>query len=85
MMMSRMEAATNVSRLYEQAAAERALVEIELDTQQLHAITREEAAAILKVSELHPTPAGDIQIVYDQALVDSLEKLLKVSWSVLKA
>ena len=84
MMMSRMEAA-NVSRLYEQAAAERALVEIELDTQQLHAITREEAATILKVSDLHPTPVGDSQRVYDPELVDSLEKLLRVSWGVLKA
>ena len=84
MMMSRMEAA-NVSRLYEQAAAERALVEIELDTQQLYAITRDEAAAILKVSELHPTPVSDTQIAYDPELTDSLEKLLRVSWGVLKA
>ena len=85
-MMKSRTAVADVARLYEQAEAESALVEIELDTQQLRAITREEAAAILEASELHATPSSDLRTADCGAeLNDSLEALLRLSWPVWKA
>ena len=85
-MMNSRTAVADVARLYEQAEAESVLVEIELDTKQLRAITTEEAAAILDASELHATPSSDMQMAgYDAELNDSLEALLRLSWPVWKA
>ena len=46
-MISRMDVVTDVARLYDVAAAEDALIEIELDTQQLRALTEEEARLLM--------------------------------------
>ena len=84
MMNSRTKVA-DVARLYEEAEAESVLVEIELDTQQLRAITMEEAAAILEASELHATPSSDMQMAGDDVeFNDTLEALLRLSWPVWK-
>jgi len=75
----------DVARLYEEAEADHALIEIELDTQLLRAITTEEAAAILEAADLEPH-ASDVQSSgYNPAVSDSLEKLLRLSWPVWKA
>ena len=72
----------DVSRLYEQAEADSVLVEIELDTQQLRAITTEEAAAILEASRRD----DEMQVEgYDPEFNDTLEALLRLSWPVWKA
>jgi len=76
---------TDVARLYEEAEADHALVEIELDTRLLRAITTEEAAAIIEAADLEPTPPGDTHLLdYPSEVSDSLEALLRLSWPVWK-
>lgn len=75
----------DVAKLYAQAAADSALVEIELDTRQLRAISREEAAAIMDAADLNATPANDSHYTeMTPELNDSLEALLRLSWPLWK-
>jgi hypothetical protein len=82
-MISRMDVA-DVGRLYDMAVADNALVEIELDTPQLRAISDEEAHQLL---------AGEYPHSWDRVTEDdgdpefarSLEALLRLSWPVWKA
>jgi hypothetical protein len=74
----------DVARLYEEAEADHALIEIELDTQLLRAITTEEAAAILESAALEPH-ASNVHSIYNPAVSESLEQLLRLSWPVWKA
>lgn len=77
---------TDVRRLYEQAAADNALVEIELDTQQLRALTEEEAAQVrLLFDHAASDPQAGDQASADPQFNDSLEALLRLSWPVWKA
>lgn len=77
---------TDVRRLYEQAAADNALVEIELDTQQLRALTEEEAAQVrLLFDNAASDPQTGVQASADPQFNDSLEALLRLSWPVWKA
>jgi hypothetical protein len=75
----------DVARLYEEAEADHALIEIELDTQLLRAITTEEAAAILESAALEPHASNVHSIGYNPAVSESLEQLLRLSWPVWKA
>jgi hypothetical protein len=75
----------DVARLYEEAEADHALIEIELDTQLLRAITTEEAAAILESAALEPHTSNVHSIGYNPAVSESLEQLLRLSWPVWKA
>ena len=68
----------DVTRLYEQAEAEHALVEIELDTTLLRAISAEEAEAIIAAADLEPTPSSDMHMIYNPQVAESLEALLKL-------
>lgn len=74
-MIPRMDVA-DVGRLYAKAAADNALIEIELDTQQLRAISDEEAEHLMDAS----SEAGD-----GPQFNRSLEALLRLSWPVWKA
>ncbi len=76
-MIPRMDVA-DVGRLYDIAAADNALVEIELDTQQLRAISDEEA------QHLMDNAAGEMD-GDDPQFNRSLEALLRLSWPVWKA
>jgi hypothetical protein len=82
-MIARMDVMTDVARLYDVAASENVLIEIELDTQQLRALTEEEVR-LLRSEDLaagHP----DTQNSATPGLNDSLEALLRLSWPVWKS
>jgi hypothetical protein len=74
----------DVDRLYHEAEAEHALVEIELDTSQLRAITAEEAAAILEAADLEPMQSAAHPLEVSPEFSNSLEALLRLSWPVWK-
>lgn len=87
-MIQRMEVA-DVARLYDTAAADNALIEIELDTQQLRAITEDEARALINDDRMNDGNfrTGDElkASTLDPQFSDSLEALLRLSWPVWKA
>ncbi len=82
-MISRMDVVTDVARLYAVAAAEDALIEIELDTPQLRALVQEEAQ--LMMNEELAADHRDRQGAAGPDLNDTLEALLRLSWPVWKA
>jgi hypothetical protein len=85
-MIRRMDVA-DVGRLYAKAAAENALIEIELDTQQLRAITDQEARDLLEdhAYPQHAWSTASVEHGTDPEFNDSLEALLRLSWPVWKA
>jgi hypothetical protein len=83
MMNPRMEIA-DVARLYQEAEQDHELVEIELDTSQLRAISAEEAEAIMSAADLEPQSHDFHSLSYNPKVSDSLEALLRLSWPVWK-
>jgi len=72
----------NVTRLHQWHSGESAeIVEIELDTQQLRALTSEDAAA---AAHEHRADSADEAAALDPEFTNSLEALLRDAWPIWK-